>query len=260
MEPIQRQVNRVEQIIAFRLSGKFAHFRKFYTNASSLTYLLPPRTAVTGLIASILERPRDSYYDDFSPENAFITAAISPSASIKKSTQSVNMLHNDYFSFLAKSGKKFKSMHTQCKMELLKADPGNKIEYIVYVAMAPDNPLFIELIRRLETGNTGYGVYLGQRQFRADIQLLNVFSKNEITVLDEAPALDSACLLENIKQLDESNDTHIIEESTPIHFRSSPPGREPVSIGHICFERSGKPIAGRFKNCYRITDKIISFL
>jgi CRISPR-associated protein Cas5h len=260
MKPTQQQVNRVEKIISFSICGKFAHFRKFYTNASSLTYLLPPRTALTGLLASILELPRDSYYDTLSPEQAFIASAISPSASIKKSTQSLNMLHDKFFNYLIKGSGSRDNMHTQCKMELLMADPGHKIEYMIYIAMPPENPLFKELIHRLETGNTGYGVYLGQRQFRADIQLQKVFSKSDITALDDAPTLDSACLLENIAQLDESKDTHIVDESSPIHFRSSSPGREPVSIKHICFERSGKSISGHFKNCYRIADKTISFL
>ena len=49
-------------LLVFDISGKFAHFRKYYTNSSSLTYLVPPRTSIYGLIAGILGLERDSYY------------------------------------------------------------------------------------------------------------------------------------------------------------------------------------------------------
>ncbi|MCB5267201.1 MAG: CRISPR-associated protein Cas5, partial [Candidatus Cloacimonetes bacterium] len=46
-----------DTILELRLSGNLAHFRKFYTNASSLSYTIPPRTAICGLVASILMLP-----------------------------------------------------------------------------------------------------------------------------------------------------------------------------------------------------------
>ena len=48
------------KIIVFDIKGKFAHFRKFYTNSSSLTYGIPPRTAICGILAAILGLERDS--------------------------------------------------------------------------------------------------------------------------------------------------------------------------------------------------------
>ncbi|KPA09783.1 CRISPR-associated protein Cas5 domain protein, partial [Candidatus Magnetomorum sp. HK-1] len=38
------------KILSFRLNGRFAHFRKFYTNSSSLSYFVPPRTAIIGML------------------------------------------------------------------------------------------------------------------------------------------------------------------------------------------------------------------
>ena len=40
--------------VIFDIEGKFAHFRKIYTNSSSLSYLVPPRTTVQGIIAAML--------------------------------------------------------------------------------------------------------------------------------------------------------------------------------------------------------------
>lgn len=57
----------MKELISFDWCGKMAHFRKFYSNASALTHTLPPRTTVLGLLASIAEIERDSYY--FGTEN-----------------------------------------------------------------------------------------------------------------------------------------------------------------------------------------------
>lgn len=60
------------KFLVFDLKGKFAHFRKFYTNSSSLSYLVPPRTVIEGMVAAILGFERDSYYDMFSAENLLV--------------------------------------------------------------------------------------------------------------------------------------------------------------------------------------------
>lgn len=60
------------KIIIFELWGKFAHFRKFYTNSSSLSYSVPPRTTIEGIIAAILGYERDSYYEKFNPDNLYV--------------------------------------------------------------------------------------------------------------------------------------------------------------------------------------------
>ncbi|NLA44693.1 MAG: CRISPR-associated protein Cas5, partial [Candidatus Cloacimonetes bacterium] len=65
-----------DQVLELKLSGKFAHFRKFYTNASSLTYMLPPRTTVCGLLASMLQIPRDNYYDLMSSDKLGIAVSL----------------------------------------------------------------------------------------------------------------------------------------------------------------------------------------
>ncbi|MCI0470470.1 MAG: hypothetical protein L0Y73_02305 [Candidatus Aminicenantes bacterium] len=58
---------------------------------------------------------------------------------------------------------------------------------------------------------------------------------------------------------------HIVIEQMPIHIKQVPaqkklsPGREITSVKGVLFERNGKRIYGRFKNCYKIEDRVISF-
>jgi CRISPR-associated protein Cas5h len=78
------------KIFSFYLKGKMAHFRKYYSNSTALSYYIPPRTTVTGIIAGLIGYERDTYYQDFSLDKCDIAIAIcSP---LKKVMQKLNYL------------------------------------------------------------------------------------------------------------------------------------------------------------------------
>ena len=78
------------KLISFSLCGKMAHFRKYYSNSSALSYLLPPVTTVKGILAGLLGYERDQYYAQFSHEQCKI--GISIQTPIRKITQTMNLL------------------------------------------------------------------------------------------------------------------------------------------------------------------------
>lgn len=78
------------KVISFYLRGKMAHFRKFYSNSSALSYFIPPRTTVCGILAGLLGLERDEYYEDFSLDNCKV--AIASCSPIKKTMQKLNYL------------------------------------------------------------------------------------------------------------------------------------------------------------------------
>ncbi|MCU0286678.1 MAG: CRISPR-associated protein Cas5, partial [Acidobacteria bacterium] len=251
-------MKNLDRLLCFKISGKFAHFRKFYTNASSLSYLIPPRTVIIGMLGSILQLPRDSYYEVLNENNCKISAAIAPTAFIKKSTQSINLLHIDYYKKnLAGAGGGYKSIHSPCKMELLMSTSNHFIEYLVYVAVPPGSSFYPGLEQRLQELNCGFGLYLGQRQFRAHIQDVQTFTAENIHSLEQAEFVDSICLQENVLDLSANEDLHIIREHMPIHMKQIPAqkklasGRENESVKGVMFERNGRRIYGRFKNCFK---------
>lgn len=264
----------INRLISFELCGKYAHFRKFYTNSSSLTYSLPPKTVITGLLASILQKPRDSYYDLFNEENTKI--AISLNSKVKKQMQSMNYLHNEFYNFLIKGGE-MKQHHTQCKFEILSGINNSIIRYRVYIW---HDSVLEDLFSAMQDNNLGYGIYLGQRQFSAFVE--NVKEVNGFNRIDNAINLDSAVLKENIVSLGLNETSHIISELMPSllkpeyeEIQSSKKkkseaiadsienpkiiGREPIKTSTVFFESSGKRISGEFLNCWQADDKIISF-
>ncbi|MCD6401361.1 MAG: CRISPR-associated protein Cas5 [Anaerolineales bacterium] len=252
------QINR---IVVFKLSGKLAHFRKFYTNASSLSYLIPPRTAVMGIIASILQIPRDQYYHLFDEGRMEIAVSLKPGSVIRKQTQCLNYLHNKYYNLLAKG--KGVVMHSQCRLELLMAPEKGMIEYLIYVGGQSDDPLFRQLESKLKSGDFGYGIYFGQRQFRASAEYISSYNEATIEYCPEAEYLDSACNEANFRDCDLTQSINIINEQMPCHFKmvggQASLSREPITVKKIYFERTGKRIHGQFTQCYLLDDRMISF-
>ena len=51
------------EVVFCDLRGKFGHFRRFYTNSSSLSYPIPPPTVVRGVIGAALGLERDVYQE-----------------------------------------------------------------------------------------------------------------------------------------------------------------------------------------------------
>ncbi|WP_077369030.1 CRISPR-associated protein Cas5 [Anaerosalibacter sp. Marseille-P3206] len=78
------------KVISFHLKGKMAHFRKFYSNSSALSYFIPPRMTVCGIVAGLLGWERDGYYEEFSLNKCKI--AIASCRPIKKTMQKLNYL------------------------------------------------------------------------------------------------------------------------------------------------------------------------
>lgn len=78
------------KVLSFRLQGKMAHFRRYYSNSSALTYSVPPRTTIVGILAGLLGYERDSYYEQFNLEQCQI--AVACQAPIKKTVQKLNLL------------------------------------------------------------------------------------------------------------------------------------------------------------------------
>ncbi|MBD3170834.1 type I-B CRISPR-associated protein Cas5 [Candidatus Bathyarchaeota archaeon] len=112
----------MKQVLAFDLWGPYGHFKKIYTTTSPLTYSIPPRTAITGLISAIIGLDKTEYLQYFSKKDADIAVQIlNP---VKKVTLSQNLIDTKT------AGKMMNKIEqrTQIRFELLK-DPKYRIYF-----------------------------------------------------------------------------------------------------------------------------------
>ena len=88
--------------LRFDVRGYMAHFRKVFSNATSLSYFFPPRTTVTGILAAAMGLARDSYYDAMSPGE--LRVAVRVLTPLRKLTFSESYLNTDAVTLNAMRG------------------------------------------------------------------------------------------------------------------------------------------------------------
>ncbi len=233
----------IKRVLVFNIRGKFGHFKKFYSNKSSLTYRIPPRTVLMGMVASILEYSRDSYYDVFAPDKAKFGVKVIKSG----------VPHFECMNYLKEDGN-----HTQVRLELL-VPKDDIIEYQIFFAHE-DIKLMEKLEKKIKENNLGYGLFLGQRQFRANAEFVKGIKGKKITLLKNYEGkIDTLTFKDNIKQLDVDDYARLTVDNMAASFKKAKVGREPEKMVKVCFEEEGNSISGIFNEVLKIEDRYISF-
>ncbi|CUH97867.1 hypothetical protein P22_4015 [Propionispora sp. 2/2-37] len=145
--------------VIFDVEGKFAHFRKIYTNSSSLSYSVPPRTTVQGMIAAMFGLPRDSYYEQWS--SRYLHIAVKKNSRTYSMTQTVN-----YIKAVSTGELNQPKEHTQIPFEIIAGI--DRVSYRIYVAFEEEAKT-LELSKRVRKEMFAYPPTLGTAFFLADV-------------------------------------------------------------------------------------------
>lgn len=222
-----------------------AHFRKFYTNSSSLSYSFPPRTTLCGLIAGMLGMPRDSYYDAFSMDRCRI--GLSLKGKIRKVIQTVNYLQTGQSKWGRGKGIEGVSGgrgRTQVPLELVMPMPGERqVVYRVYF-WHEDREVMEELWNRLYNRKFIFPPYFGITECPAEVKWATVVEGEGLRWLsDPEEPLDVATVvpLERIRQngFKLREGIQVLRDRLPLDFS---PGRSLNSVADILYERNAQPL------------------
>lgn len=232
----------INKLLIFDVYGKMAHFRKYYTNSSSLSYMFPPRTTVTGLIAAMLGREKDTYYDEFSSDECHV--AVSVRTKLRKIMQTVNYLQTKDLGGL--NGSKG---HTQIPLEIILPEE-DMIVYRVYFSHE-DEKLMDELGERLKDGRFFYPLYLGLSEFTASARFVCEIGNGGIEVVGPGRQykVSTVCncdILED-KGLSFTDSKgailQYIKEKMPLEFDKD---RLIKSTANFIYEKNSNIISGKF--------------
>jgi len=246
----------VDKLLIFDLVGDMAHFRKFYTNSSSLSYAFPPRTTIIGLIAGILGYERDSYYKVFSAENCRI--ALSIRKPVRKIMQTINYLMTKRIAdFNGSSG------HTQVPMELvLPLYSSEELRYRIYF-WHKNKQLMEELKSLLEKESYIYPPYLGITECIGKTYLIDAYSKVLLELKGRQNKEMELSTIIPIKKLENISITQGLkimkEDRVPVELNSQ---RELTKITGYLYEKECKPMKVKikgeiFKVVYRENNALI---
>lgn len=192
--------------VVFDISGKFAHFRKIYTNSSSLSYTVPPRTTIQGIIAAILGYERDSYYTYM---DSNLNVSVKKNNPTYKMTQTLNYIR-------AESPNDFSrpKNHTQIPFEVVSSK--SNVSYRIYAGGDSFRDMDV-LIRRLKEERCVFPPTLGTAFFLADVNFVAEveFEKCESSTFIPVSSVIKADAVEEIKL----EEMALLKEKMPRAFR-----------------------------------------
>ena len=226
------------RVISFRIWGKFAHFRKFWTTSSSLSYPFPPPTAVRGILGAILGYSKGEYIRKTEPFKVGVEI-LKPPKVIKLGLNFVDTkkLTVQYKGFIRKHQREG-LLHTQTLTEVLK-EP----EYRIFVG-SEDEKLLKTLEESLKKGESYYTVSLGWANFLANFEYEGIYTCKPVETTDEVKTvIPTSC----VQSLDFEENHLVGREKIPTNLSSE---RKPLSFESVIFSLSAKPLKGVFKKVF----------
>jgi len=225
-------------ILVLKAWGKYAHFRKVYSNSSSLSYYAPPRSTVCGMLAAVLGLERDSYYDAFSPEKVKIAVKIA--SPLRKMVHTVNYIYMKGMSDLIN-----RKQGTQVPFEIV-AGNEDSLCYHIYVAME-DEAMFHQLADLTGDNKSKYPPALGAAPFLCCLEHAAVYSCERIRA-EEAVEIHSIAALSEIEENSiVVRENRLVKEDMPFHLKEN---RLSEQLKGYIFDYTGKPLIFIPKNGY----------
>jgi CRISPR-associated protein Cas5h len=234
-------------IVAFNLWGDYAHFRKYYTTTSPLTFSLPPRTALMGIIGAICGLKKESYLAALAHES--IGVAVSLINPVAKVRIAENLINTKIAPLMARIPSQ--SGHIQVRFELLK-NPC----YRVYVSLK-DAALQSTLKEMLAAHRCVYTPYLGISELIANFCFIGEYEAEAITP-DDYVNIRSAVNSDAIRDLSIEEGKEYFSEVVPCDMADD---RVVTRFSKIVYERTAQPIRAMVTECLDIgTGEYLAFL
>jgi CRISPR-associated protein Cas5h len=234
-------------VVAFDLWGDYAHFRKYYTTTSPLTFSLPPRTVLMGIIGAICGLKKESYLAALSHESVGIAVSlIHPVAKVRIAE---NLINTKIAPLMARIPSQ--SGHIQVRFEFLK-NP----RYRVYVSLK-DAKLQSRLKEMLAAHKCVYTLYLGISELIANFCFVGEY-EGEATTPDDFVTIRSAVNSDVIRELSIEEGKEYFSERVPCDMGDD---RVVTRFSKIVYERTAQPIRAMVTECLDIgTGEYIAFI
>lgn len=229
----------MDKVLVFDIWGEYAHFRKYYTTTSPLSYSIPPRTAVTGFIGAILGLGKEVYLTHFTKKQAFITVGLlNPVKKVRISENLINTKDN-YFIPVRKTGHQ---PRTQIRFEFIK-DP----KYRLYFYHT-DEGLYAKTKNLLADHKSIYTPYLGISEHIANFEFIGEINTQK-SFSEDFVEVDSAIPEDPTNKIGFETNLEYFSETMPIEMDFD---RTVVEYKNIMFERNGHRIKAKLKEFWEL--------
>ena len=249
----------MNKILVFDIWADYGHFRVPYTTSSPITYPVPPKTAIYGIIGAIL-----GYAKRIDDKNVYLKyfqdEKWKVAISIKNPIKTVYIPENFIDTKRAKlfgRMRKDKPSRTQINLEFLK-DPF----YRLYITSS-DTYGLTELKSYLAEHKTVFTLSLGLSECLSNFKYIGFFEYEEMNTDEDYVEICSIIPFENLLN---SNQINFLEKSSKflkIHLPlEMKPDRELIKSGYFLIEANGNTIKykkGKFFHVKELNENILLF-
>jgi len=153
------------KVVVFDIWADFGHFRVPYTTTSPISFPVPPKPSLYGILGAILGLDKRKYLKYFSEQKWLFSVSIrNPISKMRMVENFINVkVANDFASL-----DPFKSSRTQIRLELLK-NP----KYRIYCSS--EDPKIYDLYNMLKNHKTVYSISLGISELLANYDIVGMY-------------------------------------------------------------------------------------
>jgi CRISPR-associated protein Cas5h len=228
----------MDSVLVFDVWGEYGHFRKYYTTTSPLTFAVPPRTALTGLIAGIIGLEKNEYLKHFSKQNAHIAVKIlSPTKKVRFSENLIDTKTADLMGRIKN--------RTQIRFEFLK-NPKFRIYF-----HHTDAALFRKTREFLEQHKCVYIPCLGLSEHIANFNFVGELGCTEVKENTVSVPINSVIPLPDAftVKIDFKEPGEYFSEILPVEMDVN---RTLLEYCKTLYERNGKPIQATVETFWKL--------
>jgi len=232
-----------EKFLVFDVWGDYAHFKKYYTTSSPLTFSVPPRTAVIGLISAIIGKDKKEYLALMTKDKAEI--AIQVINPIKKIRITHNLI-NTKGGFWRPTKRSNHAPRTQICFEYLK-NPKFRIYFRHF-----DSTIYNMLKQHLEKHLSVYTPCLGLSELIADFNFVAEYPVSKILTDENFSEIQTVLPLSQVIELDLlQSGKKYLKERIPVEML---PDRIVTEYSEVLYEIEGKTIHAKVKKLQQLSN------
>ncbi|MDQ7826160.1 MAG: type I-B CRISPR-associated protein Cas5b [Candidatus Eremiobacteraeota bacterium] len=252
------------ELIEFRVRGRTAHFLRAEASASALSYPVPPRTAILGMLGAICGIKKDEPQIILEqttldlPQASEKFAQIAISGKIPQTHWHRVKLRKDPpvpLPYTVKCSQRVERNTAPEKATLILQEWLLNPDYTIWVSLP--SPHHEDLKNRLKERRWHFSPSLGLSEMLADIEYINTHESN---VLPEGDYIINTVFQRNLARLDMEQ---VFGKQLALHALNMPRTvTEDRIFSHCAYyiERDAKPVPVNTKHAYRVADKNLMFL
>ncbi|MCK9309707.1 MAG: type I-B CRISPR-associated protein Cas5b [Candidatus Cloacimonetes bacterium] len=216
---------RPDKILCFELFGDYAQFKKFFTNMSPLSFSIPPRTVLSGIIGAILGIDKQENPEHFSANSSFIALRI------MNPVKKTKIAHNYLKTTSLKQVYDYDE-HKPTNVEFLK-----DVRYRIYFSCVEQN-IYLTLKSLMEAHHSVYTVCLGISGCLANYSYLGEY-ETSLLPPDKMVRINSVIPMASIANLTIEEPLNLQKVVIPSTMNNQ---REVTKYDEVLLELMGKPI------------------